>query len=164
MSIVDTFREEPKDERKFGDGLSIQEGPAYEYRDGDNVDRTHWSFACRLMMHLKNNGAVVAYQAGENYKHGGAVLGGPIGSDRIVRSWIQMHTSRDEPEAFGDRIMSRFGKNLTFGEMIIPRAPRLQWVGYSQSGPVWVRNIGDYHCGSDSIIQRWDVLIMDERA
>jgi hypothetical protein len=178
MSIISDYRENEIDrlnredmqrqrelhERKFGDGLIIQEGPAYEFRDGDNTERANWPFACRLMLHLKDNGAMLTYQAGENYRHGGAILSGPVGSDRIVRNWCQMHTSQNEPEAFGDQIMSRFGRNITFGEMIIPLAPRLQWVGYSQSGSVWVRHIGDYSVGSDGIIQRWDVLIMDELA
>jgi hypothetical protein len=137
----------------------VQDGPAYQYEPGDDVTPFQYPFAYRLWRHLDRNGAVCAYQAGD-YKHGSAVLSGPVGSDRLVHLWEQRHTSLDEPEALGDKIMEQFGKHITFGEMILPEAQGgIDWCGFQRAKGVWVRHLGMYYIGADAMIQCWDVLV-----
>ena len=89
-------------------------------------------------------------------EHPGALEFRPVGSDRAIHMWYQFNISQDIPgvaEGLGDMLMERFGKHITFGEMLVPNQNAVLWVGWHQSGPVWVRNIGTYQVGSDEVVQ-----------
>lgn len=138
--------------------LRVGEGPAVEFEMQDEVKSTQYPFAYRLLRSLEKNAAVIGFQAGE-YKHGEYGFSGPIGSDRIVHMWNQCYACRDDQaDELANLLLHRFGKLITFGEMIMPPARAMQWVGFQKAGPVWVRNVGIYDPSTDSVVQRFDVL------
>lgn len=126
----------------------VTEGPAMnEFRREDEVTPEQAPFAYKLARALGELG--VAVQA-----HEPLVMGAKINSN----GFVQLHVSRDRPDALAQEIERRFGRSVQFGELAIPRNG-VVYVAWSRSNEVWVRHVVAYQVQTDSLMQRWDVLV-----
>lgn len=66
-------------------------------------------------------------------------------------------TSQGDFAEIADRIAAT-GKVVRFVEMMIPKSGIVAASFYRQ-GNIWVRYIADYHCPSDQMFGRWDMIV-----
>lgn len=128
-------------------GARVIEGPAMDFCTEDEITLDQCPFAHRLGCALQESGVSVQPFA-------------PILPGMSIRpdGFMQLHMNRDDPKALADGIRRRFGVSVQFAELVIP-SMGLQCVTWQKAGNVWVRHIVDYIMQTDSLYQRWDVLV-----
>lgn len=126
----------------------VTEGPAMnELRMEDEVTLEQAPFTYRLARALAELGvAVQSYEPAS------------MGTKASSNGFVQLHLVRDRPDALAQEIKRRFGRSVQFGELAVPRNG-VECVTWSRSNEVLVRHVVAYQVQSDSLIQRWDVLV-----
>lgn len=118
--------------------------------------RTKAPLAAQMNRWFGQNGVVCSFQAFQASDH--AMRHG-------VDGFRQFHVNSEDygdighkAEALAKHVVAEIGKLIVFTPLILPES-NVEWAGFVRSGAVWVRHIGHYHIGTDSVIERHDVLV-----
>jgi hypothetical protein len=124
----------------------IFDGPGLNPLEPEASHASELPFAWKLQLALSKLGvAIQQYKPME------------VGASMCPEGFTQLVITSEVPEKLAIHIKARFGTNIQFAELAIPRV--LAFVGYEQTQGVWMRRLVDYDVRSDTFIQRWDIRV-----